>query len=112
LIIENRFSCIFLRRLITNSNPNNIRELVTRDPVKFQIISSAENTPLIERDLREILSDISVCDFSSYVDDNGMTLIKIECMISEEEKERAWDLIRFKHKRDCSIPSEPKIFYE
>lgn len=61
-------------------------EPVTRDPVKIQIISSAENTPLIERDLHELLSDVSACDYSSYVDDNGMTLIKIECMVSEEEK--------------------------
>jgi hypothetical protein len=87
-------------------------ELATRDPVKIQIVSSAENTPSIERDLQEILSDASVCDYSSYVDVNGMTLIKIECMVSEEEKERAWDLIRFKHKRFCNISSEPKTFYE
>jgi hypothetical protein len=87
-------------------------ELATRDAVKIQIVSSAENTPSIELDLREILSDASVCDYSSYVDDNGMTLIKIECMVSEEEKERAWDLIRFKHKRNCNISSEPKAFYE
>jgi hypothetical protein len=87
-------------------------ELATRDPVKIQIVSSAENTPSIELDLQEILSDASVCDYTSYVDDNGMTLIKIECIVSEEEKERAWDLIRFKHKRNCNISSEPRTFYE
>jgi hypothetical protein len=87
-------------------------ESITRDPIKIQIVSSAENTPLIEHDLHELLLDTSACDYSSYVDDNGMTLIKIECMVSEEEKERVWDLMRFKHRRDCNISSEPKTFYE
>ena len=87
-------------------------ESLTRDPVKIQIVSSAENTPLIEHDLNELLSDAAACEYSSYVDDNGMTFIKIECMVNEEEKERVWDLIRFKHKRDCNISSEPKAFYE
>jgi hypothetical protein len=32
--------------------------------------------------------------------------------VNEEEKERVWDLIRFKHRRDCNISSEPKTFYE
>jgi hypothetical protein len=87
-------------------------EWTTRDPVKIQIVSSAENTPLIEHDLNELLTDATACDYSSYVDDNGMTFIKIECMVSEEEKERVWDLIRFKHRRDCNISSEPKAFYD
>jgi hypothetical protein len=34
-------------------------ELATRDLVKIQIVSSAENTPSIECDLQEILSDAS-----------------------------------------------------
>jgi len=28
-------------------------------------------------------------------------------MVDENEKERVWDLLRFKHNRDCSISSEP-----
>ena len=40
-------------------------ESITRDPVKIQIVSSAENTPLIERDLHELLLDASACDYSS-----------------------------------------------
>ena len=87
-------------------------EPITRDPVKIQIVSSAENTPLIEHDLHELLLDANACDYSSYVDDNGMTFIRIEFMVNEEEKERVWDLIRFKHRRDCNISSEPKTFYE
>jgi hypothetical protein len=102
----------FSIRLIINIRPPNQVESITRDPVKIQIVSSAENTPLIEHDLNELLSDATSCDYSSYVDDNGMTYIKIECMVSEEEKERVWDLIRFKHRRDCNISSEPKMFYE
>ncbi|HKG88357.1 MAG TPA: hypothetical protein VKA95_08525 [Nitrososphaeraceae archaeon] len=86
--------------------------MATRDPIKIQIVSSAENTPLIEHDLHELLLDASACDYSSYVHDNGTTFIKIECMVSEEEKERVWDLIRFKHRRDCNISSEPRTFYE
>jgi hypothetical protein len=85
---------------------------ITRDPVKIQIVSSAENTPLIEHDLHELLLDATACEYSSYVNDDGMTFIKIEFMVSEEEKERVWDLIRFKHRKDCNISSEPKTFYE
>jgi hypothetical protein len=87
-------------------------ESLTRDPVKIQIVSSAENTPLIEHDLHELLLDATACEYSSYVNDDGMTFIKIEFMVNEEEKERVWDLIRFKHRRDCYISSEPKAFYE
>jgi hypothetical protein len=85
---------------------------ITRDPVKIQIVSSAENTPLIEHDLHELLLDATACEYSSYVNDDGMTFIKIEFMVSEEEKEHVWDLIRFKHRKDCNISSEPKTFYE
>jgi hypothetical protein len=95
-----------------NIHPFNQVESITRDPVKIQIVSSAENTPLIEHDLHELLSDATACAYSSYVDDNGMTFIRIECMVNEEEKERVWDLIRFKHRRNCNISSEPKTFYE
>lgn len=102
----------FYKRLIINIRPTNQVESLTRDPIKIQIVSSAENTPLIEHDLHEMLSDATAYDYSSYVDDNGMTFIKIEFMVNEEEKERVWDLIRFKHRRDCNISSEPKTFYE
>jgi hypothetical protein len=83
-------------------------ELSTRPPVRIEILSSAENTPLLDKDLHEILGDASnCCEFSSYVDTNGETLVKIECLVSEDEKERVWDFMRFKHKRDCVISSEP-----
>ena len=35
------------------------------------------------------------------------TCVNIECIVDEDEKERVWDLLRFKHKRDCSISVEP-----
>ena len=41
------------------------------------------------------------------MDNDGETRVKIECIVDEEEKEHVWDLLRFKHKRDCSISSEP-----
>jgi hypothetical protein len=39
---------IFNKRLIINIRPTNQVESLTRDLVKIQIVSSAENTPLIE----------------------------------------------------------------
>jgi hypothetical protein len=79
-----------------------------RAPVRIEILSSAENIPLIDKDLHEVLRDASnCCDFSSYVDKDGETRVKLECIVDEDEKERVWDLLRFKHKRDCSISVEP-----
>jgi hypothetical protein len=79
-----------------------------RAPVRIEILSSVENIPLLDKDLHEILIDASdCCEFSSYVDKDGETRVKIECMVDEDEKEHVWDLLRFKHKRDCSISSEP-----
>jgi hypothetical protein len=79
-----------------------------RAPVRIEILSSAENIPLIDKDLHEVLRDASnCCDFSSYVDKDGETRVKVECIVDEDEKERVWDLLRFKHKRNCSISVEP-----
>jgi len=79
-----------------------------RAPVKIEILSSAENIPLLDKDLHEILIDASnCCEFSSYVDKNGETRVKVECVVDEDEKERVWDLFSFKHKRDCHISVEP-----
>ena len=87
---------------------HNEDSLSTRSPVRVEILSSAENTPLLDKDLHEILSDASnCCEFTSYVDRDGETLVKIECEVNEDEKERLWDLLRFKHKRDCSLSVEP-----
>ena len=79
-----------------------------RAPVRIEILSSAENIPLLDKDLHEILIDASnCCEFSSYVDKDGETRVRVECIVDEDEKEHVWDLLRFKHKRDCSISSEP-----
>jgi hypothetical protein len=46
-----------------------MREKSKRAPVRIEILSSAENIPLIDKDLHEVLMDASnCCDFSSYVD--------------------------------------------
>jgi len=83
-------------------------QFLSRPPVRIEILSSAENTPLLDKDLRKILGDASnYCEFSSYVDRKGETFVKIDCVVNEDEKERVWDLVRFKHKRDCVISSEP-----
>ncbi|HXX95544.1 MAG TPA: hypothetical protein VEL11_00295 [Candidatus Bathyarchaeia archaeon] len=79
-----------------------------RAPLRIEILSSAENIPLLDKDLHEILIDASnSCEFSSYVDKDGETRVKIECIVDEDEKEHVWDLLTFKHKRDCCISSEP-----
>jgi hypothetical protein len=84
-----------------------------RNPVRIEILSSAENTPLLAKDLNDLLKDASdYCEFTSFVDENGETLVKIECEVGEDDKERVWDLVRFKHKKDCSLSVEPSQFYE
>jgi hypothetical protein len=58
--------------------------------------------------LHESLIDAyNCCGFSSYVNKDGETCVNIECIVDEDEKERVWDLLTFKHKRDCSISVEP-----
>jgi hypothetical protein len=50
------------------------------------IFSSAENVSSLDNDLREILRDSSdSCEYTAYVDKDGITQIKIECIVSEEE---------------------------
>ncbi|HXX98416.1 MAG TPA: hypothetical protein VEL11_15015 [Candidatus Bathyarchaeia archaeon] len=45
-----------------------------RAPVRIEILSSAGNIPLLDRDLHEIFIDASnCCEFSSYVDKDGET---------------------------------------
>jgi hypothetical protein len=79
-----------------------------RVPVKIETLSSTENIRLLDKDLHEILMDASnCCEFSSYVDKDGETRVKVECIVNEDEKERVWDLLRFKHKRHCPISVEP-----
>ena len=81
-------------------------QLASKSSVRIEILSSAENITLLHKDLHEILIDASnCCEFSSYVDKDGETRVKMECMVDEGEKEHVWDLLRFKHKRDCSISS-------
>ena len=79
-------------------------QVLSRPPVRIEILSSADKTQLLDKDLHEILADASnCCDFSSYVDRNGETYVKIDCVVTEDEKERVWDLMRFKHKKDYVI---------
>jgi hypothetical protein len=60
-----------------------------RAPIRIEILSSAENIPVLDKDLHEILRDESnSCEFSSYVEKNGETRVMLECMVKEDEKER------------------------
>ena len=57
-----------------------------RAPVRIEILSSAENIPLLDKDLHEILIDASnSCEFR-YVDKDGETRVKIECMVDEDRR--------------------------
>jgi hypothetical protein len=86
----------------------NEEQILTRPSVRIEILSSAENTQILDKDLHELLGDASgSCEFSSYVDRYGETFVKIDCVVTEDEKERVWDLMRFKHKKDCVMSSEP-----
>ena len=86
-------------------------ELVTqikRKPIKLEIVSSPERTSLINDDLHEVLLDAaSACDFNSYVDSDGATFMKIECEVGQDEKMRAWDLLRFKYGKSCDLTTYP-----
>ncbi|HEX9318491.1 MAG TPA: hypothetical protein VF884_06115 [Nitrososphaeraceae archaeon] len=82
--------------------------MTKRKPIKLEIVSSPERTSLINTDLHEILSDASsACDFNSYVDADGSTLMKIECLLNQDEKMRAWDLLRFKYGKSCGLTTYP-----
>jgi predicted transposase YbfD/YdcC len=81
---------------------------IKRTPVRIEILSSAENTSLLHNDLNNILVDASgCCEYMGYVDHNGDMRVKIECIVSEEEKEHSWDQLRLKHVTDCYISVEP-----
>jgi|SRR5215467_8540395 len=93
---------------VVNSILENKEQILSRPTVRIEILSSAENTQLLDKDLHELLGDASgCCEFSSYVDRYGETFVKIDCVVTEDEKERVWDLMRFKHKKDCVMSSEP-----
>jgi hypothetical protein len=79
-----------------------------RKPIKLEIVSSPERTSSINDDLREVLLDsASACDFNSYVDSDGATFMKIECLVNQDEKMRAWDLLRFKYGKSCDLTTYP-----
>ena len=47
----------------------------------------------IDKDLHEILIDASNCrEFINYVDKDGETRVKIECVV-DDEKGHVWDLL-------------------
>ena len=75
-----------------------------KTPVRIEILSSAENTSLLHNDLNDILEDASsCCEYLGYVDIDGSTWVKIECIVSEDEKQYTWVQSRLKHATDCYI---------
>ena len=79
-----------------------------RTPVRIEILSSAENTSSLHNDLNDMLVDASsCCEYLGYVDKDGSTLVKIECIVREEEKQYTWDQLRLKHATDCYISVDP-----
>jgi len=74
----------------------------------MEILSSAENTSLLHNDLNDILLDASsCCEYFGYVDKDGSTRVKIECIVSEEEKQYTWRQLRLKHATDSYISADP-----
>lgn len=63
-----------------------------QNPVTIEIISSAENTYLLHNNLKNILIDASgCCQYTGYVCQNGDMRVKIQCVVSEEERLHSWD---------------------
>ena len=73
-------------------NPINEREgIAVETPVTIQILSSAENTYLLQSRLKDILVDASgCCEYIGYVDQNGYVRMKIKCIVSGQEKQQSW----------------------
>jgi hypothetical protein len=62
------------------------------NPVTIEIRSSAENTYLLHNNLKNILVDASgCCQYTGYVDHNGDMRVKIQCVVSDEEKLHSWN---------------------
>lgn len=62
------------------------------NPVTIEILSSAENTYSLHNNLKNILLDASgCCEYTGYVDHNGDMRVKIQCIVSDEEKLHSWD---------------------
>ena len=79
-----------------------------RLPVRIEILSSAENVSSLDNDLRKILADASdSCEYTAFVDKDGVTQMKIQCTIAEEEKQFAWTQLRLRLAADCSLSVEP-----
>jgi hypothetical protein len=77
-------------------------------PATIKILSSAENTYLLHNDLKDILVDASgCCEYMGYVDQNGDMRVKIECIVTEQEKQHSWDQLCIKHATDCYISVDP-----
>jgi hypothetical protein len=81
------------RRVMKERNPINEQEgMAVETPVTIQILSSAENTYLLQSRLKDILVDASgCCEYMGYVDQNGYVRVKIECIVSGQEKQQSWD---------------------
>jgi len=88
-LISFRPSC----RVMKERNPINEQEgIAVETPVTIQILSSAENTYLLQSRLKDILVDPSgCCEYMGYVDQNGYVRVKIECIVSGQEKQQSWD---------------------
>ena len=87
-------------------NPLNEQEegVAFETPVTIQIRSSAENTYLLHSHLKDILVDASgSCEYMGYVDQYGDMRVKVQCIVSEEEKQHSWDQLRIKHATECPL---------
>ena len=73
-------------------NSLNEQEEAYENHVTIEILSSAENTYSLHNNLKNILLDASgCCEYTGYVDHNGDMRVKIQCIVSDEEKLHSWD---------------------
>lgn len=87
---------------------NHLQPIRRSTPVRIQILSLAENTYVIHNELTDILVDASSsCEYMGYVDKDGSTRVKIECTVTEHEKQCTLDRLRLKHAADYYVSEEP-----
>lgn len=79
-----------------------------RLPIKVEIVTDSENADSLNRELESMTADSSISyGYTGYISNGHATEVIIECIVDESDKEKFWDLLRFKEGRKCRISSEP-----
>jgi hypothetical protein len=95
IMINNRRS---LLELTKESEHTQTVQYSMNTPVRIKILSTADNTPLLHNELDHILLDATNCrEYSTYVDNEGITQVTIECISIKEEARYALEKLRSKN---------------